>query len=171
MALLFLLAILALPLLEIAVFIQVGGALGVTSTLAATLLTAAIGVYLMRTQGLSTLKAVRGSLDHGDMPLRSAFDGACQLTAGLFLLIPGFVTDTVGLLLFIPPLRSILLAWLLARSNVTVVVRDGPMPRRGYDVDGEYRDLTKTESGDGTSNQSPALPRHKRWDEPDSGKS
>ncbi len=157
MALLLLLAFLALPLLEIAVYIEVGSAIGVGPTLATTLLTAVAGAYLMRTQGLATLNAVRASLDRGEMPVRSAFDGACQLTAGVLLLIPGFLTDGIGFLLFIPPLRGVLLAWILARSNVTVVMRDGPAPRRGYDVDGEYRDVT---SGDMPTDEPAALPPH-----------
>jgi len=147
MALFILLAVLALPFLEIAVFIEVGSNLGISATLGTTLLTAALGVYLMRIQGLATLNAVRTSLDHNEVPLRSAFDGACQLLAGALLLIPGFLTDSIGFLLFVPPFRSLVLAWILARSNVTVVVQDGPMPRSNYDVDGEFTDVTADDSG------------------------
>lgn len=146
MALFILLAFLAIPFIEIAVYIEVGGEFGIGPTLAATLLTAVIGTILMRTQGLATLNAVRRSVDKGEMPVRSAFDGACQLIAGILLLTPGFVTDMVGLLLFVPPVRGVLLAWIIARANVTMVVRDGPVPRRAYDVDGDYRDVTPDEA-------------------------
>jgi len=160
MALLILLAFLAIPLVEIAVYIEVGGAYGVGPTLIATLLTAVIGTILMRTQGLATLNAVRTSVDKGEMPLRSAFDGACQLIAGILLLTPGFVTDAVGLLLFIPPVRSLLLAWIIGRASVSVVVRYGPMPRRTYDVEGDYRDVTPDQgTGDGARTPKSIPPR------------
>lgn len=146
MALLILLALVGLPLVEIAVFIRIGSDLGLGLTLLITILTAFAGVLLMRAQGFSTLMRLQATLDQGEVPLRPMFDGTCQVMAGLFLLIPGFVTDFMGLLLFLPPVRAALLWILLRRSNVTVVVsRSGAAassPSRTYDVDGEYRDVT-----------------------------
>ena len=149
MALLILLALVGLPLLEIAVFIEVGEALGVGSTLGLTVLTALIGVFLMRAQGLSTLVKLRTSIDQGEMPMGAVFDGACQLIAGGLLLIPGFLTDFAGLMLFIPLVRRLLLARLIASASITVVGTGGfPHPdraRRPFDVDAEYEDMTPTD--------------------------
>ena len=146
MPLLILLAFIALPLLEIGVFIRVGSEIGLVPTLATTLLTAVIGTLLMRAQGIATLKKVRDSLDHGDMPVRAVFDGACKLVAGALLLAPGFITDGIGLLLFVPLIRSVFLALLISRASISMAVprngHNGPAPRRGYDVDGDYQDIT-----------------------------
>ena len=105
MALLIILALIGLPLVEIVVFIEVGGAVGLGITLVLTVLTAFAGAFLMRTQGLSTLFRVREALNRGEIPFYAAFDGACQLIAGVLLLLPGFLTDSLGLLLFAPAFR------------------------------------------------------------------
>ena len=149
MALLILLALVGLPLLEIAVFVEVGDVFGLTVTLGLTVLTAAVGVLLMRTQGLTTLIKLRESLNQGDVPVRAVFDGACQLIAGGFLLIPGFVTDFAGLLLFIPIVRHVLLTRLIASASIIVVGPNGNSAetgaRRPYDVEAEYEDVTPSE--------------------------
>ena len=146
MALFILFAFIGIPLLEIAVFIKVGGETGLGATIIATVLTAIAGTALMRAQGLSTLVKVRDSLDRGEMPLHAAFDGACQLAAGILLLTPGFLTDLVGFLLFLPPVRSILLRWIVSRSNVAMVMPgqrpNGTAARQTYDVDGDYKNVT-----------------------------
>lgn len=142
-------ALIGIPLLEIAVFIRVGSDIGLGSTLAATALTAVIGTVLMRTQGLSTLVKARDGLNGGVMPVRAVFDGACQVVAGILLLTPGFVTDFVGLVLFFPPFRSVLLRWISGRSGITVIVsghrEPKPNARHTYDMDGDYTDITPTE--------------------------
>ncbi len=148
MALFILLALIGLLLLEIAVFIEVGEVLGVGLTIGMTVLTAITGVFLMRAQGLSTLIKVRGALDRGDIPVRAVFDGACQLIAGGLLLIPGFLTDFTGLLLFIPFVRLILFNRLIASAAITVVgsreFADEDSARHPYDVESEYKDVTPT---------------------------
>ena len=142
MPLLILIAFIALPLLEIGVFISVGEDIGILATVAATIVTAVLGTVLVRTQGLTTLHKVSESLNRGDMPLRPVFDGACQLVAGALLLAPGFITDALGLLLFVPIVRGGLLAWLMSRTALFTVVRADGKPHSGYDVDGQYRDVT-----------------------------
>ena len=146
MALFVVLALIGTPLLEIAVFIRVGGVLGVGLTLGMTVFTAVFGIFMVRAQGLSTVFKLRESLDRGEMPLRAVFDGACQLIAGALLLIPGFVTDFAGLLLFIPALRLFLLNRLLASASITVVgtstTTDGHSARQAYDLDADYTDVT-----------------------------
>lgn len=108
MALILLAVFIGLPLLEIVVFIEVGGALGVWPTIAATVATALAGSLLLRTQGLATLMRARTQMDQGQLPAREMFEGICLVFAGALLLVPGFVTDVLGLLLFIPPFRELL---------------------------------------------------------------
>ncbi len=108
MALVLLAVFIGLPLLEIAVFIEVGSALGVWPTIAATVATAIAGSLLLRAQGLATLLRARAQMDQGQVPAREMFEGICLVLAGALLLVPGFVTDALGLLLFVPPFRELL---------------------------------------------------------------
>ena len=142
MALFLLLAFVALPLLEIAVYIEVGGAFGVGPTLARDPADRRSGYDFDAHPGPGHPECRSRQRRQGRDTLRSAFDGACQLIAGIMLLTPGFVTDTIGFLLFVPPVRGLLLAWIIARANVSVVMRDGPVAPHGYDVDGDFRDVT-----------------------------
>lgn len=104
---LFLLALfIGVPLLEIAVFIEVGGRIGLGWTLVVVVATALLGTFLLRRQGFATLRSAQQSMDRGALPMRELFDGLCLLFAGALLLTPGFVTDTVGFALFLPPVRD-----------------------------------------------------------------
>ena len=94
-----------IPIVEIAVFIQAGELIGLWPTIAIVILTAILGTSLMRIQGLQTLARAQQELDRGEMPIGPLFDGVCILIAGMLLLTPGFVTDSIGFLLLIPPLR------------------------------------------------------------------
>ena len=128
MAVLLLIAFIAVPLIEIGVFIQVGGLIGLWPTLAVVVLTAMIGTWMLRQQGLATLARARAHTDRGVLPARELFDGLCLLFAGALLLTPGFVTDGVGFLLFVPPLRDALrtrLAGHFQASSQTRVWVDG----------------------------------------------
>jgi UPF0716 protein FxsA len=110
-----------IPIIEIALFIKVGGAIGLGPTLAVVALSALVGVALIRTQGLRTWMQARASLNRGEMPVRELFNGLCVFAAGILLMIPGFFTDALGLLLLLPLVRR-LLAERLVRS---MVVRHG----------------------------------------------
>ncbi|MCI5077529.1 FxsA family protein [Oricola sp.] len=111
-------ALLVIPLLEIGVFIAVGSQIGVFPTLGMVVLTAIIGSILLRVQGFGLLTRMRTELDQGRVPGRDLVHGVMILIAGILLLTPGFVTDTIGFLLFVPPLRDAI--WAFARSRVTV---------------------------------------------------
>ncbi len=126
-------AFIGVPLLEIAVFVEIGGAIGLWPTLATVILTAVLGTWCLRAQGLATLARARAQLDRGALPAKELFDGACLLIAGALLLTPGFVTDTVGFLLFVPPLRDFLRGALARRFEGRM---EGHMESRVY-VDGE----------------------------------
>ena len=114
--LLFLIFVLV-PIIEIALFIQVGGALGLWPTLAIVVLTALAGSVLLRAQGLSTLGRLRGNLETLQDPSRELAHGALILVAGVVLLTPGFFTDAVGLLLMAPPVRDAVIKYASSRIN------------------------------------------------------
>lgn len=108
MALWFLLAFIGVPLIEIALFIQVGGFIGLWPTIAIVIATAMAGTALIRRQGLNTLQRAQQEMDAQRLPVRELFDGVCLLFAGAMLLTPGFLTDAVGFVLLVPPLRRLL---------------------------------------------------------------
>lgn len=152
MGILLLAALILVPMAEIAVFIQVGGVIGLWPTLALVLLTAMAGSWQLRTQGLATLERARQQFERGVLPARELFDGLCLLVAGALLLTPGFVTDAAGLLLFLPPFRDLLRRLLLRRfqaAGETRVWVDGQeiRPDRpaapGEVIDADYRDVTR----------------------------
>ncbi len=149
MAIFLLAAFIGVPLVEIAVFIQIGGWIGLGWTLTLVVLTAVLGTWQLRAQGLATLVRARNQIDRGALPARELFDGACLLVAGALLLTPGFVTDATGFLLFLPPVRD-RLRELLARYVRTSMetrsfddgVEVGPGGAQGPIIDGEFQDVS-----------------------------
>ena len=120
---------LAVPLIEIALFIVIGGEIGVVATLAMVLVTAVAGSLLLRQQGIATLNRIRAELEQNRIPARPIADGAMIAVAGLLLLTPGFFTDFCGFLLFIPGIRSSLFAFIASR--VTVVFNSCSAAKEG----------------------------------------
>jgi UPF0716 protein FxsA len=164
MGILILIAFICVPLIEIAVFIEVGGAIGPWPTLALIVLTAVLGTWQLRAQGLATLSRARSQMERGKMPARELFDGLCLLVAGALLLTPGFVTDSLGALLFIPPLRDALRRaigrYIAARAETRVFVDGREVHRQrpgGRTIDGEYDDMTDRPGPD--NDPSRRLPR------------
>ena len=147
---LILLAFIAIPVAEIALFIEVGSRIGTAWTVALIVLTAVIGVSLLKRQGLTTWRTAQSELNQGHMPIRQVFDGACLLVAGAFLLTPGFFTDALGFSLLVPAVRSALLGAFksLPIGAPTVIVRrsdqpfDQAPPRHSYDVEGEFTEIS-----------------------------
>jgi UPF0716 protein FxsA len=92
----------AVPIIEIALFIQVGGWIGLWATLAIVVLTAALGTVLVRAQGLQTLRTLQSNVERGGDPMGPIAHGALILLAGVLLLTPGFFTDAVAVALLIP---------------------------------------------------------------------
>jgi len=141
--------LIGVPVIEIAVFIKAGEIIGLGWTLAVIVLTAIAGTTLLRWQGLGVLARAQAALDRGEMPVAEVFDGLCLLLAGIVLLTPGFVTDAIGILLFIPPLRRLLGHWLLGRVLASGQVRfsgRGPGQQTGGPViDGEFREVADDE--------------------------
>ena len=134
----FLLLFIGLPLIEIYFMIEVGSEIGALSTIGLTLLTAVIGTWLVRLQGFGVLARVRELMERGEVPALELMDGALILIAGLFLLLPGFLTDALGFLLLIPPVRR----WLI-HHYVRIVPAHSTRPeeKRGEPrlIEGRFR--------------------------------
>jgi UPF0716 protein FxsA len=114
----FSLTLLALPLIEIAAFVLVGSRIGVLPTIGLVILSGIAGGILLRIQGFGILTKIRQQVEAGRDPGRELAHGVMILLAGILLLIPGFVTDILGILLFIPPIRDF--GWYLVRDRITV---------------------------------------------------
>lgn len=159
MPLLLIVIFIAVPILEIAVFIRAGDLFGLWPTLAAVVATAVIGAALLRAQGLAAIGRARQQLDQGQIPIAEVLTGVCLLVAGALLLTPGFITDTVGFLLLIRPLREILGRWamraILRSPNSRVWVNGeeivGPRQDRTRPpkdvIDVEYTDISGPDDG------------------------
>lgn len=115
MGLLLLFIFIAVPVIEIGLFIQVGGAIGLLPTLLVVIITAVIGSYLLRQQGLNIVMKVQTEMAQGQMPMQNLIHGAFIVVAGLLLLTPGFFTDFIGFSLFIPQVRLAAAAFLARR--------------------------------------------------------
>jgi len=154
LGLLILITMITVPIIEIAVFIKAGDLIGLWPTIGSVILTAIIGSFLLRQQGLATLVRVRESMDAGRLPVNELFDGLCLLVAGALLLTPGFVTDGVGLLLFVPPFRVVLRALLVQRLktrgdfHMHGSTQSGAGRGRQFDetiIEGEFQEVTEEE--------------------------
>lgn len=108
--------LIAAPLAEVAGFVLVGRALGVWPTLALTVLSAALGLLVVRAQGAGVLRRAMAALERGEPPVRELFDGVLLALAGALLLAPGFISDAAGLLLLVPPARARLMRLILSRT-------------------------------------------------------
>lgn len=146
---------LAFPLLEIAVFVMVGGEIGVLPTIGLIVLSGILGAFLLRWQGFGAMKRIRREVEQGGTPGRELAHGAMIMLAGILLLIPGFISDVFGLLLFIPAVRDV--AWRFFSSRITLVTSFGSGARgfgrpdnrdRGRTIDLDEDEYTKTSDPD-----------------------
>lgn len=101
------------PVMELALLVEVGGQLGLLRTLGICFLTGVVGAALARAEGMSVLRRIQEVAGRGQLPARELLDGVLIFVAGLVLLTPGFVTDAMGLLLLLPPSRALIRMWLL----------------------------------------------------------
>ena len=152
------LAFLMVPIIEIALFIQVGGAIGLFPTLAIVVITAILGTWLVRTQGKLALGQLRGSFERLSDPTEPLAHGAMILFAGALLLTPGFFTDAVGFLLLVPGVRSRAFAYLRSRMTVASFQMGGThsygAPRRSAQddvIDGDFEEVTPRNPRQGPS--------------------
>lgn len=140
---------LAVPLIEIGLFIQVGGAIGLWPTLLVVIVTAVLGTALMRAQGAMAMAQIRDSFGQMRDPSEPLAHGAMILFAGALLLTPGFFTDAVGFSLLLPPVRSAVFNYLRKRVQVQSFTagpqfHTGPQahePQSDDVIDGEFQEV------------------------------
>lgn len=156
MSLLLLVFFIIVPIVEIVLLIEIGGAIGAGATLLLILATAVAGVGLVRLQGMSVLREAQRELGAGRAPAKELAHGALLLLAGLLLIVPGFFTDFIGFLLLLPPFRTVILDYVLGAlmANFTAEFFEGrfhPDDRRpdndkGGVIEGEFTIIDKNDS-------------------------
>lgn len=162
---LFLLFVL-MPIIEIAVLIKVGGAIGGWTTIGIVILTAVIGTFMLRQQGMATLNRAQMRMQQGEMPAQQMIEGLLLLVGGVLLLTPGFITDFFGFCTLIPISRQFLANQLAKRSlsNMNIFVGGssfgssagrGPGAHRGAAEKGPGHIPPGGQPGTGSSGKSP----------------
>lgn len=153
MGLIILALFIGVPIVEIAVFIEIGGWIGLWPTIAVVVGTAVAGTTMLRHQGLSVLARAQSALARQELPVAEIVDGVCLLLAGAFLLTPGFVTDAFGFVLMVPVLRQALarpvLRYVAARGGMgggmgggfTRGPGGGPQAGGKGTIDGEFEEV------------------------------
>lgn len=139
---LLLLAFIGVPIAEIALFIYVGERIGLLATLAIVVLTAVVGSALVARQGAGALNQVQTAFFQARFPGKELAHGAMIVVAGAFLVTPGFLTDGVGFLLLVPPIREAARRFVMARFARRTTVRFGPRT-----VDADWRTPDPPEEG------------------------
>jgi UPF0716 protein FxsA len=124
-----------LAVAEMATFFWVESRVGLASALALALATALIGSVLVRREGLSVLGRISRRMRQGQLPGRELTDGAAILVAGAFLISPGFITDTLGFLLLIPPVRDVIYRVVSRRLSARMTVAGHPLQDRNHGRD------------------------------------
>jgi UPF0716 protein FxsA len=138
--LIFLIIFVGAPLIELYVLIEVGSEIGALPTIALSIFTALLGGLLVRLQGFSVLFRAQELMARGEAPAIEMMEGAMLLVVGFALLLPGFITDAVGFLLLITPIRRAVIIWVLRSRGI---LRPGQTPPkkdgqpRGY-IEGEF---------------------------------
>ena len=130
-----LILIIGIPLIEIYLFIKIGSQIGAFNTILLILITAVLGVTYARYEGFNTIKSGMSQLIKNELPVYELFSGATLAFAAILLIIPGFATDLIGLLLIIPFTRKIILNKFIKRKNY----------KKKNDteyIDGDYEDLS-----------------------------
>ena len=154
----FIVIFLVIPFVELAVFANVSEHIGLWTTLSLAFLTAIIGGLLVKYQGLQTLMDIRRAMEQGKLPLNEIFDGFCLVAAGALLITPGFVTDTIGFALLVPPIRAGLRTFIKNHTDWAASASEWHV--RPYDsniIEGEYEHV----DGDKTPTRHPQIDEQK----------
>ena len=128
-----LLLIILIPILEIYLFIKIGSQIGAFTTISLIFVTAIIGVYYARYEGLNTLKSGVTQIYKNQMPLFELMSGAALAVAAFLLILPGFATDLLGFLIIFPLTRKIIFQLLSKKTKSKVHIKDDL-------IEGEYED-------------------------------
>lgn len=129
MRILLLFLFLAYPMLELALLIKAGSAIGIFALLGIIVATAIAGTLVIRNNGLIFLRKVTEAMSEGKPPVGPAFESMLIGTAGMMLIAPGLITDVLGAILLIPPVRAAIIAWC---SRYFIVAQGDPFGRDGF---------------------------------------
>src|SRR3954466_9456514 len=130
------------PIAELYVILKVGDLIGILPTIALLVADSLLGSWLLKSQGRTVWRRFQETMQAGRVPHREVFDGVLVIFGGAFLITPGFLTDVVGVLLLLPPTRSLFRRWLVRRGgrmfglSVATGRRTPPPPADDWDVEG-----------------------------------
>ena len=130
-----LLSVILIPIVEIYLFIEIGGKIGAFNTISLIFITAFVGVLYARYEGFNTLRSGMSQLVKNQMPIYEMISGAALAFAALLLIIPGFATDFVGLLIIFPLTRQILFKKFKNKQNKNNYVKDELIEGEAEDID------------------------------------
>jgi UPF0716 protein FxsA len=132
------------PIAELFVIIEVAQAIGVLATIALLLAGIPLGIWALRSQGGAVWRRMTDAVATGKPPARHVIDGALVIAGGTLLIMPGFITDAIGILLLLPPSRALIRTLVVRNFESRVVVRTARFTRRpasAYDVDSTAVDV------------------------------
>src|SRR4051794_8557929 len=130
------LVFIVVPIAELYVILKVGDAIGWLPTLAILVIDSLLGTWLLRSQGRAVWLRFQSTMQAGRIPHREVFDGVLVIFGAVFLITPGFITDIVGVLLLLPPTRSLFRGWLIRRLGKRFQIRTTRRGTNGFDVEG-----------------------------------
>ncbi|QJR80773.1 FxsA family protein [Alteromonas pelagimontana] len=138
-----------LPIIEIALLVQVGDMIGGWNTIAIVILTAFAGAYFVRREGFNTIQTAQQKMQRNEIPGRELVEGLMLVIAGVLLVTPGFVTDFLGLLLVVPISRHLIAAQVAKRMALRVI-NPASFTQQGSSSDdaNPFRQATRDENGD-----------------------
>jgi UPF0716 protein FxsA len=119
------------PLLELYVIIQVGQEIGALNTIGILILISVVGAYLSKREGMGVIARVRRQAEAGQVPTNELIDGFLILVGAIFLLVPGFISDAIGILMLFPPTRAIFRGFLKRRFRILTFGGFGGFNRSG----------------------------------------
>ena len=133
-----LLTIILVPVIEIYLLIKIGSQIGAISTILLIFLTAILGIYYARYEGINTLRAGFVQLSRNESPSYEMLSGAAIAFAAILLIIPGFATDTLGFLLIFPLSRSFIFNFIIGKLNIR------KKNKKNF-IDGEFEDIEEND--------------------------
>lgn len=140
-----------MPIIEVTLLVQVGAVIGGWNTLAIVLLSAFIGAYFVKREGLATLQNAQAKMQRNELPGKEMAEGLMLVIAGVLLVTPGFITDIVGILFVLPGTRGLLAKFVMKHMQMRVVTQGAyQQPQNPFDRRNEQGDVFEGEFTDKT---------------------
>lgn len=148
MPLIFLITFFTVIYMEFIVFAEVADGIGTLSALLLTIVTAVLGIYIIRQEGLKVLLNMKQTVDRGDSPVKDMIHGFFLAVAGFFFLMPGFITDSIAILLAIAPIREMLGNSMVTAGKKNYQTRPRSSHSGGIIIDGEFEEAGESDISD-----------------------